>query len=296
MVRIGVTGATGFLGGHLINRLLIDGHKLRTLVHRRRPDPALESQVVAVTGSVNNIESLRAAFEGAEIICHLVGLIAETRTQTFKEIVARGTANVVKACRLAGVRRLLYISAIGTSSDAASKYHRTKYVAEQAVISSGLEYVILRPSVIFGPGDGFISMLERLIRMSPVTPVIGSGRYKLQPVFIDDLVAVMVRSMTSNVGLGRIIEIGGPEKLEFLQILNIIKQVTGRRRLNLHLPLAFMKLVARLMEAVMKPAPITTDQLLMMEAGNVVQSSETIELFGVQPVALEDGLKRYMRT
>lgn len=295
-MTIGVTGATGFLGGHLINRLLIDGHKLRTLVHRRRPDPALESQVVAVTGSVNNIESLRAAFEGAEIICHLVGLIAETRTQTFKEIVARGTANVVKACRLAGVRRLLYISAIGTSSDAASKYHRTKYVAEQAVISSGLEYVILRPSVIFGPGDGFISMLERLIRMSPVTPVIGSGRYKLQPVFIDDLVAVIVRSITSDVGLGRIIEIGGPEKLEFLQILNIIKQVTGRRRLNLHLPLAFMKLVARLMEAVMKPAPITTDQLLMMEAGNVVQSSETIELFGVQPVALEDGLKRYMRT
>lgn len=295
-MRIGVTGATGFLGGHLINRLLIDGHKLRTLVHRKRPDPALESQVVAVTGSVNNIESLRAAFEGAEIICHLVGLIAETRTQTFKEIVARGTANVVKACRLAGVRRLLYISAIGTSSDAASKYHRTKYVAEQAVISSGLEYVILRPSVIFGPGDGFITMLERLIRMSPVTPVIGSGRYKLQPVFIDDLVAVIVRSITSDVGLGRIIEIGGPEKLEFLQILNIIKQVTGRRRLNLHLPLAFMKLVARLMEAVMKPAPITTDQLLMMEAGNVVQSSETIELFGVQPVALEDGLKRYMRT
>lgn len=295
-MTIGVTGATGFLGGHLINRLLIDGHKLRTLVHRKRPDPALESQVVAVTGSVNNIESLRAAFEGAEIICHLVGLIAETRTQTFKEIVARGTANVVKACRLAGVRRLLYISAIGTSSDAASKYHRTKYVAEQAVISSGLEYVILRPSVIFGPGDGFISMLERLIRMSPVTPVIGSGRYKLQPVFIDDLVAVIVRSITSDVGLGRIIEIGGPEKLEFLQILNIIKQVTGRRRLNLHLPLAFMKLVARLMEAVMKPAPITTDQLLMMEAGNVVQSSETIELFGVQPVALEDGLKRYMRT
>lgn len=295
-MTIGVTGATGFLGGHLINRLLIDGHKLRTLVHRRRPDPALESQVVAVTGSVNNIESLRAAFEGAEIICHLVGLIAETRTQTFKEIVARGTANVVKACRLAGVRRLLYISAIGTSSDAASKYHRTKYVAEQAVISSGLEYVILRPSVIFGPGDGFITMLERLIRMSPVTPVIGSGRYKLQPVFIDDLVAVIVRSITSDVGLGRIIEIGGPEKLEFLQILNIIKQVTGRRRLNLHLPLAFMKLVARLMEAVMKPAPITTDQLLMMEAGNVVQSSETIELFGVQPVALEDGLKRYMRT
>lgn len=295
-MRIGVTGATGFLGGHLINRLLIDGHKLRTLVHRKRPDPALESQVVAVTGSVNDIESLRAAFEGAEIICHLVGLIAETRTQTFKEIVARGTANVVKACRLAGVRRLLYISAIGTSSDAASKYHRTKYVAEQAVISSGLEYVILRPSVIFGPGDGFITMLERLIRMSPVTPVIGSGRYKLQPVFIDDLVAVIVRSITSDVGLGRIIEIGGPEKLEFLQILNIIKQVTGRRRLNLHLPLAFMKLVARLMEAVMKPAPITTDQLLMMEAGNVVQSSETIELFGVQPVALEDGLKRYMRT
>jgi NADH dehydrogenase len=269
---------------------------VRTLVHRTRPDPALESQIVTVTGSVTNIESLQSVFEGAEIVCHLVGLIAETRAQTFEEIVARGTANVVEACRQAGVRRLLYISAIGTSNDAASKYHRTKYAAEQAVISSGLEYVILRPSVIYGPGDGFITMLDRLIRMSPVTPVIGSGRYKLQPVFIDDLVDVMVRSMTSDVGLERIIEIGGPEKLEFLEILNIIKQVTGRRRLNLYLPPAFMKLIARLMETVMKPAPITTDQLLMMEAGNVVQSSETIELFGVQPVALKDGLREYMRT
>lgn len=295
-MTISVTGATGFLGGHLIKRLLIDGHKVRTLVHRRRPDPALESQIVAGTGSVNDIESLRNAFEGAETVCHLVGLITETRTQTFEEIVAQGTANVVEACRQAGVRRLLYISAIGTAAKAASKYHRTKYVAEQAVVSSGLEYVILRPSVIFGPGDGFITMLDGLIRLSPVTPIIGTGRYKLQPVFIDDLVEVMVRSMTSDVGLGRIIEIGGPEKLEFLQILNIIKQVTGRRRLNLHLPPAFMKLVARLMEVVMKPAPITTDQLLMMEAGNVVESSETIELFGVQPVALKDGLKRYMRT
>lgn len=295
-MTFGVTGATGFLGGHLINRLLIDGHKVRTLVHRRRPDPALGSQIVAVTGSVNNPESLRNAFEGAETVCHLVGLITETRTQTFEEIVAQGTANVVEACRQAGVRRLLYISAIGTAAEAASKYHRTKYVAEQAVISSGLEYVILRPSVIYGPGDGFITMLDRMIRMSPLTPVIGAGRFKLQPVFINDLVEVMVQSMTSEVGLGRIIEIGGPEKLEFLEILNIIKQVTGRRRLNLHLPLAFMRLVAHLMEAVIKPAPITTDQLLMMEAGNVVESSETIELFGVQPVALKDGLKRYMRT
>jgi uncharacterized protein YbjT (DUF2867 family) len=294
-VIIGLTGATGFVGRHLVKRLLVDGHKIRALVNRRSPDSAPESQVVAVTGSIKNNKSLLSAFEGAEVVCHLVGLIAETRTQTFEEIVAQGTANVVKACQESGVRRIIYISAIGTAADAASKYHKTKFDAEQAVISSDLEYVILRPSVIFGPGDGFITMLERLIRMSPVTPVIGSGRYELQPLFIDDLVEVIVQSMTSDIGLGRIIELGGPKKLEFLEILNIIKQVTGRRRLTLHLPLAFMKLVARLLETVMNPSPITTDQLLMLEAGNVVESSETIELFGVQPVALKDGLKRYMR-
>jgi len=295
-VTIAVTGATGFVGRHLIKRLLADSYNVRALVHRKSADN-IERQGADITeASVTDVESLCRAFKGVEAVCHLVGLIAETRNQTFEEIVAKGTANVVAACQREKVKRIAYISAIGTSSDALSRYHRTKYAAEQAVINSGLEYIILRPSVIFGPGDGFISMLDRMIRLSPVTPVIGSGRYELQPVFIDDLTEVIARSVSTDIGVGRIIEIGGPEKLEFLEILNIIKRVSGRRRVNLHLPMALMRLIARLMEVVFRPAPLTTDQLLMMEAGNVATSEATIEMFGVRPAKLEDCLKKYMRT
>ncbi len=292
---IGVTGACGFVGQHLTERLLADGHKVRALAHQKNLENTASENLEILPADVTDPQTLHDSFQECDIVCHLVGLIAETRTQTFDRVVAQGTINIVEACKRSSVRRIIYISAIGTEKNALSRYHRTKYQAEQAIINSGLQYVILRPSVIFGPGDGFISMLERMIRLSPITPVIGSGRYKLQPVFIDDLTAVISRAVSNDIGLGQIIEIGGPEKLEFLEILNIIKRMSGRRRMNLHLPLVFIKLMARLMETVLKPAPLTTDQLLMMEAGNVVTSASTIDLFGVKPVKLEDGLKKYMR-
>jgi NADH dehydrogenase len=278
-----------------VNRLLADGHEVTALVHRVVDDDLFVGRPTFKKGSVENANELVRACKGVEVVCHLVGLIAETRTQTFEGTVAQGTANVAAACRGAGVRRIVYLSAVGTSAEAPSKYHQTKYRAEQAVIESGLEYVILRPSVIYGPGDGFVSMLDSLLKYSPVTPVIGSGRYRLQPIFIDDVVEIMVRSLTSTKATNQIIEVGGPEKLEYLEILDIIKAVTGRTRMNFHLPTAFMKLMAGLLEALVKPAPLTRDQLIMMEMENVLDTTEMTQLFGLQPLTMAEGLRRYIR-
>lgn len=294
-MRIGVTGATGFVGRHLVNRLLTDGHQVTALVHRIVDDNLFVKRPTFRQGSVENTSDLENAFEGTEVVCHLVGLIAETRTRTFEGTVAQGTANVVQACQKTGVRRIIYLSAVGASAEAPSKYHRSKHRAEQAVVNSGREYIILRPSVIYGPGDGFVSLLDRLLKYSPVTLVIGSGRYMLQPIYIDDVVEIMVRSLASIEAANRIIEIGGPEKLEYLEILNIIKAVTGRRRVNFHVPTPFMKLTTRLLEALVKPAPITRDQLIMMEMGNVLDTTEMIQLFPVRPMTMAEGLKKYMR-
>ncbi|MFQ5499258.1 MAG: complex I NDUFA9 subunit family protein [Candidatus Zixiibacteriota bacterium] len=290
-----VTGSTGFIGSHLIRRLLKDGVAVNALIHSKPPGQDISSQVTPFLGSLKDDQVLAAAFQGCDVVFHLVGLIVETRRQTFDDVVVAGTNRVVDACKQAGVGRLVYLSALGTQSGAESRYHQTKYQAEQTVINSGLEFTIYRPSVIYGPSDGFITMLTKMIRISPVLPIIGDGRYRLQPVHVDDLVGVLVGGIGIAESVGQTIDIGGPEKLEYLELLNILLRVMGKKRMNLHLPTAFMKMIAGLLECLVKPSPLTVDQIRMLGAGNTGDNEKAKRLFGFSPVAFEQGLRRYLR-
>ena len=294
-MRIIVTGGTGFVGRKLVNRLLAKDHSVTVIARREPAEDIFDADVTFLAGSVHDPISLEGAFQGADVVYHLVGIIAETKTDTFEKTVAQGTRNVVDACLRTKVTKLLYLSAMGTSIEAPTAYHRTKFAAEQAVTASGIDFVIFRPSVIFGPGDGFVSLLTRLIKMSPVTPVIGDGKYKLQPVYIDDVVLAMVQSLATPEAIGKIIELGGPEKLEYLEILNIIKRVLGKSRVNFHIPIWVMKPIAVCLEKIIKPAPITRDQLAMMKMGNTGDIELMMKLFVIDPVSFEDGLRKYLR-
>ncbi len=294
-MRVAVTGATGFIGRHLVSRLLAAGHEVVALIHTVPGEGLTRRGVISAEGKVEDVPSLKAAFNEVAAVYHLVGLIAESKAATFEQTVARGTENVVAASRATGVGRIIFLSAMGTAADALSQYHRTKHHAEQAILSSGIDCVILRSSVVYGPGDKFISLLARLITWLPVTPVIGDGKYRLQPVFIEDLTEIMCRALTTDKAVGRVIDVGGPQELEYLEILSILKSVLGRKRLNFYIPTAFMRLMVRIMEMVIRPAPLTRDQLAMMEMGNTGDVREMRELFGVQPVALAQGLRSYMR-
>jgi len=293
-VNIAVTGATGFVGRHTVRALVRAGHRVTAVVRHQTAELPFDKAVMTAAGNVDDPKGLTAAFAEVDCVVHLVGIIAETRKLTFEKTVVRGTANVVDACRQARVGRLVYLSAMGTGAEAPSRYHQSKYAAEQAVVQSGLEYVILRPSVIFGPGDGFVSMLENMIRRSPVTPVIGDGRYRLQPIHIDDVTAAIVRSCEMVEAVGETIDLGGPEKLEYIEILNILKSVLNKRRRNLFLPVWLMRFGAGLMETVIKPAPLTRDQLTMMQMGNTGDNGRMKKLFGIEPISLKEGLQAYM--
>ncbi|MEW6412272.1 MAG: complex I NDUFA9 subunit family protein [Candidatus Zixiibacteriota bacterium] len=294
-MKIAVTGGTGFVGHHLVNKLLSAGHEVTVVTRRVPARDRFVSEVVYHVGSVDDTEALKSAFKSIFAVYHLVGIIAETKTNSFDKTVSQGTANVVQACHESSVARLIYLSAMGTSINAPTRYHRTKYLAEQAVIDSGLDFVIYRPSIIYGPGDGFVSLLTRMIKMYPVTPVIGSGKFMLQPVYIDDLVQAMAAALTNDRVLSQIIEIGGPEKLEYIEILNIIKRVLGKRRVNFHIPIAVMYAVASALEKILTPAPITRDQLKMMEMGNTGDITRMKELLSIEPIELEKGLRKYLR-
>lgn len=293
-MKVAVTGATGFVGRHLVTRLLADGEEVTAVIHRTHPEWLRSSAAEARSASVGDLSSLSSAFAGSEVVYHLVGIIAETRQNTFSRTVAEGTKNVVAACRKAGVAKLIYLSAMGTSAEAPAKYHQTKLVAEEAVIASGLDYVILRPSVIYGPGDGFVSLLSRMIRLTPVLPVIGSGRYRLQPVFVDDLMTVMTGCLRIEGAWGEIIDVGGPQKLEYLEILSIISSALHRKRMNFFVPTVVAKAAATVLEQIMKPAPLTVDQLTMMEMGSTGNIEKMKKLFELQPINLKDGLSNYL--
>src|SRR5512139_286610 len=207
-----VTGGTGFVGRHLILRLRKEALSVRAMVRdprsvRARALADLGAEVVP--GDIGNVPSLAAAAAGCETVIHLVGIIQEGRGFTFQSVHVAGTKSVLDAAKQAGVRRFVHQSALGSRENAASAYHRTKFEAEQLVRASGLPFVILRPSLIYGAGDQFTIRLAEAIRLSPVLPVIGSGRSKVQPLFIDDAVSCIVKAATGGAYLSRTFEVGG---------------------------------------------------------------------------------------
>ncbi len=291
-MKIAVTGGTGFVGRHLVNRLLRDNHSVTVMIHRNSGENIFENRVRIVPGSVDSTSEMTMAFQDCQIVFHLVGIIAETKRNTFEKTVAEGTRNVAAACREAQVKKIIYLSSLGTSEFAETAYHRTKYKAEQTVIKSGLEWVILRSSIIYGKGDGFLTIMSKVIRMLPFVPIFGHGKYKLQPIQIDDLTEAMAQAVNNPHASGQIIDIGGPEQLDYVTVINTIKKALGKKRLNFHIPFEVIKPVAAVMEFFLKPAPLTVDQLTMLRMGNTGDITKMRAIFGIEPVRFEDGLKR----
>jgi NADH dehydrogenase len=290
-----VTGGTGFVGGHLIRRLRKAGLAVRALA--RNPDKAQtlkELGVEVVSGDISDRPSLEAAAAGAERIVHLVGIIQDGPGFTFESVHVEGTRNLLHAAKKAGVRHFFYQSALGTRPGARSRYHKTKWEAEELVRQSGIPFTILRPSLIYGPGDQFTIRLSEAIRLSPVLPVIGSGKSKIQPIFIDDVVACIELSVTGDCYLNEMYEIGGPGQLTYEEVTRAIADVLGVRRPVVHMPLFFVRPMARVMETVLSRPPLTTEQLIMLQEDNVCSLRDIRDAFGVEPVPFREGLKRFL--
>ncbi len=290
-----VTGGTGFVGVHLIRLLRGDGVPVRAMV--RDPDraqPLRELGVDLVQGDIADKSSLEKAAAGVERVVHLVGIIQETGRATFSAVHVEGTRNLLEASRKSGVRHFFYQSALGTRPGARSRYHRTKWNAEELVRASGMAFTILRPSLIYGPGDQFTIRLSELIRTSPVLPVIGTGKSRIQPIFIGDVVSCIRKIVTTGSFFNKVYEIGGPEQLTYEEVTVAIADALGVRRPLVHMPLFFMKTAARVLEAVLPRPPVTADQLIMLQEDNVCSLRDIRDAFGIEPVKFSDGLRAFI--
>jgi len=290
MARILITGGSGFVGSE-IRKALAD-RELRLLV--RDPSSVRDAGAAElVRGDVLDPASLEPAMAGVDAVIHLVAIIEESGDKTFDLVIRQGSENVVTAARNAGVRRLVHMSALGAQPNPAYPYLNAKWGAEQAVRQSGLEWTIIRPSVIFGPRDGFVNVLAGLIRRAPIIPVVGSGESKFQPVAVGEVAAVYRAVLDDPTAIGQTYELGGGETYSYEEMLDVIAAQLGKRKPKLHLPVGLMRTVVALSSPLPKSLrpPVTKEQLNMLALDNCTDQSATAALIGRQPIALRDGLE-----
>lgn len=291
-MKVFVAGGTGFVGGHLVRALLSSGHSVRLLVHRRS---ASRGEVEQVEGDITRPGSFESSLDGCDAVVNLVGIIREfpARGITFERLHVQATANLLAAASGNGIKRYLQMSALGTRPDAVSAYHRTKWRAEELVRGSGLEWTIFRPSMIFGPKDGFINLLAAQLRLAPVMPVIGSGSYRLQPIHADDVARCFVLALSLPGSVGRTYELCGRDRVSYEELLDMIAAGMGRSRpLKPHLPLGLMRLMIPFMQKIPQ-FPITMDQLQMLLEESI-GGDEWQKTFGFEPRGLQDGMSEYL--
>ena len=279
-----VTGATGFLGRHVVQQLLETNHEVRVMVRSPGSESVLQTPPTDVCyGNVTDPDALAEACRGISEVIHLVAVIRGGPRQ-FEAINRRGTANIVAAAREAGsVRRFVHLSAVGAANVPRLRYLHSKWQGEQEVVDGGLPYTIIRPSLIFGPGDEFTNAIAALVRSLPITPVIGSGNNRLQPIHVEDVARCVALSLSGNIRGNRTVEIGGPEQLSYNEIIRVVARVMGRRRLLVNVPLWKMRLPIAMMEMLTPRAPINRAMLQLITLRNVAEPDSVERVFGFRP-------------
>ena len=286
-----VTGATGFLGRRVVRELLARRHRVRCLIHTPGKERVLGHQdVEAHYGSILSPGALEQAFHDVQSVVHLVGIIRTGRGATFDGVHRQGTANVAAAAKEAGAREFIYVSAMGATAGASYPYFHSKRQAELEVINSGLGYTILRPSVIFGEGDEFLTALAGLIRLGPVTPVIGAGRNRMQPVAADDVARCVAASVGNSTVKSKTINLGGPHRLSYNALLDEVALAMGKRARRVHIPAPLVRPAVAIMERILPRPPVTTGQLKMLDIRNVSEGRDLEQSFGFTPKPLRGNI------
>ncbi len=278
-MRVLVTGATGFVGSHLLPALLEAGHQVVALVHKRRELPP---GVKAVPGDVLDLSSLKRGVKGCQAVIHLVGIIREFPSKgiTFQRLHVEATENVIRACREDGASLLLHMSALGARVDSTIRYHRTKFAAEELVRQSGLDHVIFRPSLILGPGSRFLTDMHRLMALKLVGVVSVASRF--QPVAVSDVVRALVLALEREELRGKAWELCGPKLYTMKELLDAMARAWGMRVVFFPLPLGPLRFIAKFLDK-FSWFPITREQLAMLGEGSTCRDNRFYTATGMAP-------------
>jgi uncharacterized protein YbjT (DUF2867 family) len=292
-------GGSGFIGRYVVANLARKDWLVRVAV--RRPDEALflktagvPAQVTPVAANVRDRASIARAVAGADAVVNLVGILHESGRQRFQAVQAEGPRLIAEEAARAGARHLVHISAIGADANSNSNYARTKAEGEAAVRQAFPAATILRPSIVFGPEDGFFNRFARMTLLSPALPLIGGGKTRFQPVYVGDVAAAVVRAIESPAAAGQTYELGGPKVYSFADLMRMMLREINRTRLLVPLPFALASLMGGVMQCLPSPQ-LTADQVRQLKRDNVVSGSlPGLAELGITPTAVEAILPTYM--
>ncbi len=295
-------GGSGFIGRHVVRNLAKRGYRIR--VACRRPDLAghvvplgTPGQIVPVQANVRYPASLAAACDGAFAVVNLTGLLYNGGAQTFDAVHVFGAEAVAKAAKAAKAQVLVHLSAIGADAISVSSYARTKAEGEAKAKAGFAGVSIVRPSVVFGPEDGFFNRFAAMARFSPALPLIG-GQTKFQPVFVGDVAEAIATLIDRGVADGKTYELGGPAVKSFKELLNYVLEVTMRKRLLLPLPFPLASLMGTIAGILPNPA-LTSDQVELLKHDNVVSAAaeaegRTLPGLGIAARSIESVVPSYL--
>jgi NADH dehydrogenase len=297
-----VFGGSGFVGTQAVRYLAKAGWRVRVAV--RNPNLAYRmrllgdvGQIDVVQANLRDLPSLERALEGATASVNLVGLLYETGRQGFEAVHVDGARNVAQAARAMGVIRVVQMSALGAEAASPSKYAATKAAGEAAVRGLYRDAVVVRPSIVFGPGDGFFEKFAAMAQISPVLPLVGGGETRFQPVFVGDVGQALARIVINAASAGQTYELGGPDACSFKALLEKLLAETGKRRVLLPIPFAAAGLLGGLgdlMSFLIRP-PITADQVQLLKSDNVVSGAcPGLAELGITPTPLGAVLSTYL--
>jgi len=296
-MKLFIAGGTGFVGRHLMEALRgKEGFTGRCLL--RSPEKIhLCEGFEPIRGSLENIPP--GALRGMDMVVHLVGIIGEDTGHTFESVHVQGTENLVNEALKEGVRCFFYQSALGASTKSKSAYMRTKALAEEIVMDSGMSYTIFRPSLILGPGDFFTKQMMELISMSPVVPIPGNGERKFQPIYIGDWIKCFFHILRKREARDRVYELGGPEYISFNNLVKLYMEVFGVEKKVMHIPLALAKRGVRLVglakrAGMKKLPPLSRDQLELLSEDNITGLDALKRDFGFEPMRIEEALREFL--
>lgn len=275
-----VFGGSGFIGRYVVKELCRRGKRVR--VPMRRPHLGQDLRVMGDVGQVQLVqanvrfpESVASALEDADGVVNLIGLLSEKGAQSFSAVQAEGAATIAKAAAAAGVTRLVQVSAIGADPKSRAAYGRTKAQAEASVRAAVPTAAIVRPSIVFGPEDGFFNRFAAMAQLSPALPLIGGGKTKFQPIYVQDLAEAIVNALDLETARGKTYELGGPKVYSFKELLRYILETIDRKRALAPLPFFIAQPMGAVADAVFRfnpfaDPPLTGDQVEMLKRDNVV--------------------------
>jgi NADH dehydrogenase len=290
-LRITVVGGTGFIGRRLVERLVDRGASVRIISRHAAGEGGPAPQMERVVGSIEDPSTLERAVDGASAVVNLVGTTAAKSEQQFYSLHRDAPRRLAQAARLAGVRRFVHVSAMGIGLDAPSLADRSKAAGENAVREAFPDANLVRPALVYGPGDHFFTLFAGLVRGAPAIPLIGGGRTRFQPMHVDDVAETMARVLEEPGTAGRAFELGGSEIFSFRELIERLCRAIGRRPWLVSIPFPLAEAGAYATQW-LPHAPLTVDQVRLLKTDKVIRDPQSAPAaLGVRPRPLESFLE-----